>query len=933
MSRKTYKTIALLLGISGVAVVTVCIAWLIAVEISANRREPVEKARLETLVDLSDEEPAELETLYAERDRQTQSRLQRTSRVETASYVLIVSAVLFLVGFKWFVALRGRRLPDINRVNPQRAGCKGGNNRPVLKSGTCPSAGAPCDAQEAAPADLSFVDQAIKGIGRGPEAVIPILNAIQGHYHYLPEAALRHVCQTTEITPAQITGVASFYNHFRRMPGGRHSVKVCHGTACHVAGAQNITDEIRRYLRIDPGQDTDAERLFTVEKVACLGCCTLAPVVQIDGITYGHLTPDTAPAILEDFLAQSESEAGKHDGRPIVKLSAADKHGEIRVGLGSCCVAGGSGKVYTALQQALSETNAAAAIKRVGCVGMCHRTPLVEAITPDGTSSLYAGVNAADAKAIVRRHFKAPSITKRIGNAASALVDDLLSDHQRRFIAHHSIEVRDPPVAAFLGPQKHIATEHCGRLDPTDLDEYIRLDGFQAFERCVKELAPEQVIQEIERSGLRGRGGAGFPTARKWARVCQAGGELKYVVCNGDEGDPGAFMDRMLMESFPYRIIEGMAIAAYAVGAENGYFYIRAEYPLAVQRISEAILECERRNILGDNILGTHRKLRLRIMQGAGAFVCGEETALLASIEGRRGSPRLRPPYPAENGLWGKPTLVNNVETYAAVPWIIRHAAEAFAALGTATSKGTKVFALAGKIKRGGLIEVPMGITIRQIVEEIGGGIKEDRRFKAVQIGGPSGGCIPAYSADTPIDFDALTHAGAIMGSGGLVVLDETDCMVDIAHYFLSFTQNQSCGKCTFCRIGTRRMLDILERLRTGQGRRRDLESLEALAHSVKHGSLCGLGRTAPNPVLTTLRYFHDEYEAHLEGRCPAGKCPALITYRVTDACTGCTLCAQHCPAEAIAFTPYVKHEIDAEKCTRCDICRIKCPEDAIEVT
>jgi NADH-quinone oxidoreductase subunit F len=391
-------------------------------------------------------------------------------------------------------------------------------------------------------------------------------------------------------------------------------------------------------------------------------------------------------------------------------------------------------------------------------------------------------------------------------------------------------------------------------------------------------------------------------------------------------------MDRMLLESYPYRVIEGMAVAAYAVGADEGVFYIRAEYPLAVRRVREALRRCEERGLLGDGALDGRFRLRLRIMEGAGAFVCGEETALIASIEGRRGMPRLRPPYPAEKGLWGKPTLINNVESYALVPWILRHGADAFAAIGTSHSKGTKVFALAGKVARGGLIEVPMGITLREVVEEVGGGVAGGKRFKAVQVGGPSGGCLPASLAATPVDYEALTSAGAIMGSGGLVVLDEGDCMVDIARYFLEFTQDQSCGRCTFCRIGTRRMLDILDRLCSGEGKKGDLEELEHLAVTVKRGSLCGLGKTAPNPVLTTLRYFRDEYEAHLQKRCPAGRCKALIRYVITDDCIGCTLCAQHCPASAIAMTPYEKHAIDPEKCIRCGTCKSTCPSDAVRV-
>jgi NADH:ubiquinone oxidoreductase subunit F (NADH-binding)/NAD-dependent dihydropyrimidine dehydrogenase PreA subunit len=420
--------------------------------------------------------------------------------------------------------------------------------------------------------------------------------------------------------------------------------------------------------------------------------------------------------------------------------------------------------------------------------------------------------------------------------------------------------------------------------------------------------------------------------------VRAAQGDEKFIICNGDEGDPGAFMDRMILESYPYRVLEGMAIAARAIGARRGFLYIRHEYPLAVTRVRAALDICRQRGTLGD--------LQLDVKEGAGAFVCGEETALIASIEGRRGMPTLRPPFPAERGLWGLPTCINNVETYALIPWILRHGADAFSAIGTATSKGTKVFSLTGKVNRAGLIEVPMGTTIRQIVEEIGGGIIQEtpaaemlpgyalppRTFKAVQIGGPSGGCIPASLADVPIDYESLRDLGAIMGSGGLVVLDNRDCMVDMARYFLRFTQAESCGKCSPCRIGTKRMLEILDRLATGKAKPNELAALEDLALEVKSSSLCGLGQTAPNPVLSTLRYFRAEYEAHLQGRCPAGRCAALVKYVVNDACVGCTRCAQICPTQAIAFTPYMPHVIDTAKCTRCDACRPVCPTAAIEV-
>jgi NADH:ubiquinone oxidoreductase subunit F (NADH-binding)/(2Fe-2S) ferredoxin len=661
-------------------------------------------------------------------------------------------------------------------------------------------------------------------------------------------------------------------------------------------------------------------------------------------VTYGHLTPGAVSVVLDSFL---RGEQAKVTGRKKIRkrrAEATELCGEIRIGLGSCCVARGSARLHQALEQTLDDSGIQAVVKRVGCVGMCHQTPLLQVVLPehgltrtkartdtDTKLFLYAKVQPDGAKSIVLHHFRPRGISKRVSSAVSGVLENMLTGEKQEPATCYSIDVRDRPVADFLDKQVHIATEMAGRLDPLDLDEYLANDGFKALDTCIKRMAAEEVIAEIKRSGLRGRGGAGYPTHLKWSAVRRQAG-TKFVVCNGDEGDPGAFMDRMLMESYPYRIIEGMMIAAYVVGADKGYLYIRAEYPLAVSRMGEAINICRKRGFLGENIMGSGFSLDLKIVEGAGAFVCGEETALIASIEGRRGMPRLRPPYPAENGLWGKPTLINNVETYAVVPWIIRNGAAAFAKLGTSNSRGTKVFALAGKVARGGLIEVPMGISVRDIIENIGGGIAGGLRLKAVQIGGPSGGCVPAELAHIPVDYETLTGVGAMMGSGGMVALDESDCMVDIARYFLQFTQNQSCGKCTFCRIGTRRMLDILERLCTGQGKKADLEELQHLGEMVKKSSLCGLGKTAPNPVLSTLKYFRNEYEAHLQGRCPAGRCRALITYSVTDDCIGCTLCAQNCPADAIEMKPYEKHEIDAAKCIRCGTCKSVCPSDAIKV-
>ena len=792
--------------------------------------------------------------------------------------------------------------------------------------------------------DLTFVDRTVDEIGTGPENVLKILQAVQGHYGYLPEEALERICEVTQITPASIAGVSTFYDHFRHRPAGRHTIRVCIGTACHVKGGGQIYDAFKRQLGIPDEEDTDPQNMFTVEKVACIGCCMLAPAIQIlspaiqiDGITYGHLTGDRVPVVLTDFLEQQKAGARQADKHAFMKDTK--DLGEIRICLDSSCVASGSAKVYEALQKAIEQTGVHVMVKSVGCSGMSYLAPLVEVVVADGTSFRYANVRPADAKAIVLRHFKPKQIGKKIKNAVSTMLDKILTDQTWEPVTRYSVDVRERPVASFLNKQLHIATEHCGDIDPVNIDEYVCNGGFDALQRCVNQMSPKEVITEIERSGLRGRGGAGYLTHLKWSAVCDNRSKKKYVICNGDEGDPGAFMDRMLMESYPYRIIEGMAIAAYSVGADEGYFYIRAEYPLAIRRMRLAIDNCRERGFLGDNIMGSHLagtksgfSLHLKIIAGAGAFVCGEETALIASIEGRRGMPRLRPPYPVESGLWGKPTLINNVETYAVVPWIMRNGHESFARLGTSSSKGTKVFALAGKVSRGGLIEVPMGISIRQIIEDIGGGIAGGLRLKAVQVGGPSGGCVPAELAHLPVDYETLNDIGTMMGSGGMVALDESDCMVDIARYFLEFTQNQSCGKCTFCRIGTRRMLEILEKLCAGQGRKTDIEELENLSEMVQKTSLCGLGKTAPNPVLSTIKYFRDEYEAHVEKRCPAGKCQALITYSITDDCIGCSLCAQHCPAEAIAMTPYQKHEIDSEKCIRCGTCKNVCPSDAVKV-
>lgn len=773
----------------------------------------------------------------------------------------------------------------------------------------------------------NIIEDILHRTGHGKYAVIPILQAVQNEYGYLPEDVLKTICELSEITPAEIHGVASFYSQFRFEPAGKHTIKVCVGTACHVKGADKVYEAFHRDLKIPSGKDTDDQKQFTLKKVGCLGCCSLAPAVQIDEITYGHVNPVNTKGIIGDFIKRKESTSDKYTNI----FSDDNLQGEIRVGLGSCCIASGSEDVRQAVEAAVYKNKLNVKVKEVGCVGMCHQVPLLEVVSADNTSNLYAKVKPEDVSLLLRKNFKPKSFLKRLSVGIQDFVENVQYENNRNNIESYSINVREKHVAAFLGNQIPIATEFRGILNPVDIVEYLTGGGFAGLDKAFS-MQPEEIIGEITKSGIKGRGGAGFPTGQKWQVVAENNSDLKYIICNGDEGDPGAFMDRMLLESYPYRIIEGMIIAAYACRISMGYMYIRAEYPLAVYRVKQAIDKCYEFGFLGNNIRNSGFSFDLKIKEGAGAFVCGEETALIASIEGKRGFPRYRPPYPAEKGLWNKPTLINNTETFAQVPHIIKNGHKDFSSVGTKSSKGTKVFALAGKISRGGLIEVPMGISIRTIIEEIGGGVQNNKKLKAVQIGGPSGACVPEHLTDRPIDFDSLQDIGAMMGSGGLVVLDENDCMVDIARYFLSFTQNESCGKCTFCRIGTRKMLDILEKLCAGKAIEQELEELENLAIQTKKGSLCGLGQTAPNPVLSGMKHFKDEYIAHIAGKCPAGKCKDLINYFINDDCIGCTICAQQCPADAITFNPYKKHEIEKNLCVKCGNCKLVCPQNAVEI-
>lgn len=579
---------------------------------------------------------------------------------------------------------------------------------------------------------------------------------------------------------------------------------------------------------------------------------------------------------------------------------------EVRVGLATCGIAAGAERVARRLQERLAAGSIDLPVKRVGCVGMCYNEPIVDIVDESGEITAYGHVTEADVERIVEEHV-----------LGGEVVEDL----------------RAAPEG-FFRDQVRIVLENCGVIDPESLEEYRARDGYVALEKALLDMPPEKVIAVMKESGLRGRGGAGFPTGLKWSLAARENASEKYVICNADEGDPGAFMDRSVLEGDPHRVLEGMAIAAYAIGSSHGYVYVRAEYPLAIRRLEKALDDARAARLLGENILGTSFSFDVRIKAGAGAFVCGEETALIASIEGRRGMPRKRPPYPASSGLWGRPTNINNVETLANVPWILRHGAKSFAAYGTETSKGTKVFALAGRIKNSGLIEIPMGMPIRQIVFDIGGGIQDERPLKAVQMGGPSGGCIPASLADTPVDYEALKATGAIVGSGGMIVLDDSTCMVDMARYFLDFTQKESCGKCTFCRVGTKRMLETLERICAGEGRPEDLDKLVDLGKKVKENSLCGLGQTAPNPILTTTEYFRDEYVAHIDDHaCPAKVCRPLLRFHIDpESCKNCGLCARGCPVGAIAAVKGGYHVIDEELCVKCGRCEQVCPFDAVEI-
>jgi len=752
-----------------------------------------------------------------------------------------------------------------------------------------------------------------------PASLISVLEDLQEELYYLPREALEEVSSGLKIPLAQCYHVATFYTAFSLKPRGKHIIKVCMGTACHVRGAPRILEEFCRQLKMDPGE-TSADGLFTIETVNCVGACALGPVVVLDD-QYHRASPGSVEKLLRGLREGKPKEttvAAPSDFslRPSDLVHIRGSKVSISVCGGTGCQAYGCEVVAAAIENELERFGIRDQVGFVksGCHGFCERGPIV-VVRPENT--FYQRVKPEDAGEIVRCTV-----------AAGEVIERLL---YRNPVDNEPI-LREEEIPFYASQQRVVFADN-GRISPVRIDDYLQRGGYTALHKALR-MKPEEIIEEIKSSGLRGRGGGGFPTGKKWESCRRAHGEPKYVICNADEGDPGAYMDRSLLEGNPHLVLEGMIIGAYAIGSQEGYVYVRNEYPLAVKHINCAIRQAREGGFLGKDILGSGFNFDVRVIRGGGAFVCGESTALMASLEGRVGEPRAKYIHTVESGLWGKPSNLNNVETWANVPLIITHGASWFQSIGTEGSKGTKIFSLVGKITNTGLVEVPMGITLREIIFDIGGGIPGGKRFKAVQTGGPSGGCLPESLLDLKVDFDQLTEAGSMMGSGGMIVMDEASCMVDVAKYFVHFLAEESCGKCVPCREGLLRMHQVLERITDGNGMPGDLELLQGLADVLTDGSLCALGGTAANPVLSTIRYFRDEYEAHIEKkRCPAGVCKALITYWIdSEKCTGCQACGKRCPGNAISGPKKEPHSIDQSKCIKCGVCADTCRFDAIGV-
>jgi NADH-quinone oxidoreductase subunit F len=790
--------------------------------------------------------------------------------------------------------------------------------------------------------------------------LIAALQAAQRVEGYLSRETMRRIARETGVPAARVWGVATFYDQFRFHPPGRHPIRVCCGTACHLKGAEILLDEWRRRLAIEAGQTT-TDREFSLDRVACVGCCTLAPVIVDGEAVHAKADPTTVQGIVLRAELERERPVLSTDGarvtgqpapappsspavfrpqgiapgdplafhRALAEHAAAEWNvlwsGDVPcawVGVATCGKAAGAEQVVAGLRRGAEKAGAPLRIVEVGCLGHCYAEPLAILRHPAWPTLVFGHLGATAAEAIAERLLRGeePPLELVLGALEPNDLVPTLADLPR-----------------YAGEQRWLM-RRAGRIDAVDVDQFVHEGGYAGLARALT-LEPEAILAQVRRAGLRGLGGAGFEAARKWEECRRAPGDQRFVIANGDEGDPGAFMDRSLMESDPHAILEGMAIAGRVVGARRGFVYVRAEYPLAVRRVSEAIVRARAAGVLGPSVMGTPFAFDIEVAQGAGAFVCGESSALMASLEGRRGIPRVRPPHSTAQGLWGRPTVLNNVKTLAATALTLERGAESFAAVGTARSKGTAMFALAGKIRNPGLIEVPMGTTLRQVVFEMGGGVPRGRKFRAVQIGGPSGGCLPESELDVPVDFDSLAAAGAMMGSGGLVILDEQDCLVETARFFMEFTRGESCGKCTFCREGVGRMLDILQRITCGAGIPADLRELEDLANHVTLGSACNLGRTAPRPVLTTLRHFREEVEEHiLEKRCRAKACRPLISFRIDlhRCARGCDACVGSCPVEAISTDPKSRKKvIDPALCIKCRSCVRVCPAeyDAVVVS